>query len=362
MCPQTILRFIFRDLIQTKLLKLRRNTKDKQREPIYSKTINKIKLISSYIIFVIIATTVAINFMLYFVSYEYFFANVLDLQNHFTLFAFCLGFGLIAIYLVTITKENFCIYACPYARVQSILYDKHTFTAVYNLFRGGHVYKDNKKSIFRKKDFTGDEECIACEQCVKICPTGIDIRKGLQLECIECLECVDACTDVMSRVNKKSLITWNSEASINHNDKTKLVRTKSIAYSIAIIAIVGLLIFNAGIKTNFQLNINRTSQLFSEQKTKINNAYLFLFQNTDNKDHEYYFEIDNKDIKILRPSSPFSIKAKSKSKKIVALSIDKTLLSKYKNEKIKIKIIAYEINNKESKVIRDGIFIFPLKK
>jgi len=359
MCPQTIFRYVFRDLIQTKLLGLRRNVFDKRREPNYDKTINKVKVVVSYIIFILMSFVISADFLLYFVPYDYFFENIFDISNHPTLFVFWLFFVFMTILLVTIAKENFCIYACPYARVQSVIYDQHTFTAVYNLIRGGSIYKDGKKVINRKKDFTGDEECIACEQCVKVCPTGIDIRKGLQIECIECLECVDACSDVMGKMGKESLITWNSESSINRNNKTNIFRTKTIAYIVAIGIIIGLLIYNAGIKNAFELNINRTAQLYINKDTTIDNAYLFLFQNTDNKKHTYYFEIDNKDIKILKPSSPITIKPKKLAKKIVALSIDKKLLSKYTGGEIKIKIIAYDVDNKQNKVIKDGVFIFP---
>ncbi len=359
-CPQTILRYIFRDLIQTKLLSLRKNVNNKQKEPDYSKISNQIKYILSYVIFFAIACGVAVNFMLYFIPYDYFFAHILDYENHKTLIFFTALFIFIIMLLVVFLKEKFCIYACPYAKVQSVLYDKHTFTAVYDTIRGGDVYKDNKQVIFSKKEWTGKEECVACNKCVRVCPTGIDIRKGLQVECIECLECVDACDSVMGSMNKESLISWNSDSQINLKKKTNIIRAKSIAYFMVITAIIGLLTINSQNKENFQLNINRTSQLYSIKETSIQNAYIFLFHNTSNKTKEYYFKTSNPDIKINRPRKPFKIKAKSKLKEIVALEMDNTLI---KNEKtLKINIIAYETNNKESEVIRKTIFILPEAK
>jgi len=357
LCPQTILRYIFRDLIQTKLLRLRRNVNNKQKEPDYSNLTNKVKYILSYVIFFVIACGVAVNFMLYFVSYDYFFAHILDVENHKTLIGFTFSFVFIIILLVVILKENFCIYACPYAKVQSIMYDKHTFTAVYSTVRGGDIYKNNKQVIFSKKDFSENEECIACNKCVRVCPTGIDIRKGLQVECIECLECVDACESVMSSMNKKSLISWNSEAQINKNDTTKVFRFKSVAYFASILGIILLLFINSQNKESFQLNINRTSQLYSIKEESIQNAYIFLFENTSNKDHKYYFTIDNPNIKIMRPKKPFMLKSKESRKKIVALEMSKSLIQG--DDIIKINIIAYEQDNRVNEVKRKSIFVLP---
>ena len=359
-CPQTILRYIFRDLIQTKLLSLRKNVNNKQKEPDYSKIINQAKYILSYVIFFAIACGVAVNFMLYFIPYDYFFAHILDYDNHKTLISFTALFIFIIVLLVTILKEKFCIYACPYAKVQSVLYDKHTFTAVYNTIRGGNIYKDNKQVIFSKKEFTNNEECVACNKCVRVCPTGIDIRKGLQVECIECLECVDACDSVMGSMNKESLITWNSESQINLKKPTNIIRAKSIAYFLAIMAIIGLLAISSQNKESFQLNINRTSQLYIIKEASIQNAYIFLFHNTSNKTKEYYFKVSNPDIKIKRPRKSFTLKAKSKTKKIVALEMDNSLISD--NKTLKLDIIAYEIDNKENKVIRKTIFLLPKNK
>jgi cytochrome c oxidase accessory protein FixG len=360
LCPQSILRYIFRDLIQTKLLKLRRNVLNKQKEPDYSKLINKFKYVLSHIIFYMIAFSVAINFMLYFVSYDYFFANILDIENHKVLIGFTIGFVGIIVLLVVILKENFCIYACPYAKVQSIMYDKHTFTAVYSNVRGGEIYKDNKQVIFSKKDFNNNEECVACDKCVRVCPTGIDIRKGLQVECIECLECVDACTDVMGSMDKKSLISWSSESIVNQNQPTKLFRFKSIAYLVVISVIVTLLVINGKNKEDFKLNINRTSQLYRIKPTTIQNAYIFLFHNTSQKDHKYYFKVNNPNIQIIRPRKSFTLKAKEKLKKVVALEMDKKFI---KNETvIKINITAYEEDNPTSQIVRKSIFVLPEKQ
>ena len=367
LCPQTILRFVFRDLIQTYLLGLRRNIDNKQKDPDMSIFSNKIKYLASIFIFFIVSSLVGSNFLLFFVPYDYFFANILDFENHKTLIFFALLFIFIINMLVVLLKENFCIYACPYARVQSILYDKHTFTAVYNHNRGGLIYQGGKEVITSKKQWESQEECITCNKCVKVCPSHIDIRKGLQIECIECLACADACDTIMEKFNKPSLIQWDSDAETHTKEKTNLLRVKSIAYMGAISFIIAMIVFMSFKKEYLQLNINRTSQLYVVKDTTIQNAYIFLFQNTTSKDHKYYFSIDSKYLKIIRPKKEFKLRAKSKIKKIVALEIDKNLIEKFKEEHksntAKIEIKAYvtdsKMDDKEIFVIRQSIFVVP---
>ena len=200
-CPQTIFRTIYRDLIETKLLGLRR-IKNKQKDPDLSKAENKTKKVIGIIIWACLALIAAADFLWYFVPPEDFFAYLQDPLEHLFLIGFVLGIAAFLIYDVVFLKEDFCVYICPYSRVQSVLYDNDTFQAIYSTNRGGDIYNDNKeKIIFKAKDLPIDtNECTTCEACVTVCPTHIDIRKGLQLECINCLECVDACTTVMGKL------------------------------------------------------------------------------------------------------------------------------------------------------------------
>ena len=97
------------------------------------------------------------------------------------------------------------------------------------------IYDENKeKVVWKIKDLPDPaNECTACEACVTVCPTHIDIRKGLQLECINCLECVDACTTVMGKLGKPSLVQWSSTNTIVENKPTKLLRKTTIMYFIS---------------------------------------------------------------------------------------------------------------------------------
>jgi cytochrome c oxidase accessory protein FixG len=364
-CPQTIFRVIYRDLIETKLLKLRRTIKNKQKEPDYSLTENKVKKVVAILLWTVLAFVAAADFMWYFVPPEDFFEYLQNPAEHTVLIGFVSGIALFLIYDVVSLKENFCVYICPYSRVQSVLYDDHTLQAIYDENRGGKIFNENKeKIVFKAKDLPNEaNECTTCESCVTVCPTHIDIRQGLQLECINCLECVDACTQVMAKKGKPSLVQWNSTHEVIDGGKTDLFRTKVKGYIVVLLIIMGLLAFMSTKKEYMLLNINKTTQLYKiKDDHSVENSYIFLFQNTDSKDHEYFFEVVGRDdIEIIRPSKPFLLKADHKKKKVVVLRATKTLVDDDRRDTpIPIKIRAYALDDKEKIVVeRDSVFTYP---
>jgi len=362
-CPQTIFRVIYRDLIESTLLKLRR-IKNKQKDPDLSNAQNVSKKVIGIVLWSILSLIAASNFMWYFVPPEDFFVYLQDPVEHKFLIGIVLSIAAFLIYDVVKLKEDFCIYVCPYSRVQSVLYDDDTLQAIYSTKRGGNIYDDHKeKVIFKQKDLPNEsDECTACESCVTVCPTHIDIRKGLQLECINCLECVDACTKVMGKLGKPSLVQWSSTNEIFNGKATKIVRKSTIMYSVALIIIIGLLFIMGGEKEHMLLNINKTTQLYKiKENNKVANNFLFLFQNTDSKEHTYALEIvDNPDIEIER-FEPFKLGAKQLTKKVIILTTTKRLVDdNTKDTPIPVTIKAYAVDDpKKVVVFRKAVFIFP---
>ena len=369
-CPQTIFRVIYRDLIETKLLKLRKRIKNKQQEPDMSKPINQVKKLIAIGLWSLLAIVAAADFLWYFVPPEEFFQYIQHPSEHGIMIGILIGIALFLIADIVFIKENFCVYICPYSRVQSVLYDDDTIMAVYNPNRGGEIYtgegNDRHKVYEKKKDLLADNpaaECVTCESCVTVCPTHIDIRKGLQLECINCLECVDACTVVMGSQSKPSLIEWNSEHEVLDGGHTSFKRPKVIAYlSVIAVIIIGLFMAETS-KENMLLNINKDTRLYKvEAGGKVENDYTFLFQNTDNKKHQYYFEVQGLEgINIVAPKKPFSIAAGFKKKKIVILETDKVLVRSTKQDMpLPITIKAYAVDDPENIVIfKPSVFVYP---
>jgi cytochrome c oxidase accessory protein FixG len=380
-CPQTVFRVIYRDLIETKILGLRKRIKNKQQEPDMSKPENKVKKVLAILIWTVLAIVAASDLLWFFVPPEDFFSYLQNPTDHWTLIGSVLGIAAFLVYDIVFLQENFCIYVCPYSRVQSVLYDEHTVMALYDMHRGGDIYDGHEKKYSKQKDIVAAQpnaECTACEACVTVCPTHIDIRQGLQLECINCLECVDACTTVMGKLGKPSLVTWSSDYEIvDQKGKTKYFRPKVLAYMFLLVAISIMLGFMGSTKEHMLLNINKETRLYSEKllpdgKVKVDNSYIFLLQNTENTPMKFFFEIVqpkgiNGKIEIAKPTKPFRVVPGTKKKKIVTLrTTDMLVENDRKDTIIPITIHAYALdkNGKKSErvsVIRHTTFVFPKK-
>jgi cytochrome c oxidase accessory protein FixG len=174
-------------------------------------------------IFVLLAAIIAHIFLSYFISipqlWEWMRTSPLE---HWGAFVF-MGVATAAIYFnFAWFREQLCIVICPYGRVQSALIDDDTLNVAYDYERG------NPPGPVKDED-AGD--CIACKRCIQVCPTGIDIRQGLQLECIGCAACMDACDEIMDKVNRpRGLIRYASDRELE-GKKTRWIRPRTILYT-----------------------------------------------------------------------------------------------------------------------------------
>ena len=359
-CPQTVFRVIYRDLIEGVLLGMRRR-ENKQKEVDYSLPINKIKKAVAIGLWIIIAFVAAADFSWYVVPPEDFFVYIQNPAEHKVLIGMIMIIALFLIYDVLKMGEKFCTYLCPYVRIQSSMYDRDTVYTIYDDKRGGAVFDEGIK--VGKKPLSGD--CTGCEACVKVCPTHIDIRKGLQLECLNCLECADACTVVMDKLGKPTLISWTSARAAIDGLKTRFVRFRSIAYAVLLTGIFAVLVVMSGTKETMLLNINKSGKIYQidEQTKRVTNDYVFLFSNTSAEPHTYYFEVIGNDaIRISTPLEPFEIAADSKQKKVVILYSDQPLSDGSSNDtKLLVKIRAYAVDDATISVEREAIFAYPPK-
>ena len=314
-CPQTIFRVIYRDLIETKLLKLRKSIKNKQK-PIDSTPANHLKRILAISLLTLITLCASGVFLCYFIIPSDFLTALHEPSEHKILLAFWLCIAGFMVFNIAFLQENFCIYVCPYARVQSVLYDNDTLMAIYDAKRGGAIYTPEGMPKPRSEG-----SCIHCLECVRCCPTHIDIRKGMQLECINCLECVDACTRVLGKLGQPSLVRWSSPNAIESNAKVRYKRKITIGYGVVLaIVLVAMGYMGAG-KEPILVNIDRNTQLYEVRKNgAVDNFYVFLFQNTSKEEQSYKIElIDQSGISIISPKEPIKVKAGGKLKKVITL-------------------------------------------
>ena len=187
-------------------------------------------------------------------------------------------------------REQVCIYMCPYARFQSVMFDSDTLIISYDEKRGENRGKRSRKTDHKA---AGLGDCIDCHHCVNVCPTGIDIRDGLQVECVACGACVDACDDIMTRVGyEKGLIKYTTENQLN-GGTTKIIRPKLIAYFIVVLAMMAYFAYVIFDRVPIEVDVHRDrGQLFTQVSEQIiENSYSLKIANKSNEDHRYTITI-----------------------------------------------------------------------
>lgn len=138
-------------------------------------------------------------------------------------------------------REQACTLVCPYGRFQGVLIDAHTINVTYDYKRGESKVGRAKFRKNEDRKAAGKGDCIDCGQCVVVCPTGIDIRNGIQLECVNCTACIDACDEVMEKVNLPTgLIRYASEDNIKNGEPFRFTK-RMMAYTVALLALLGVM-------------------------------------------------------------------------------------------------------------------------
>ncbi|PWL39386.1 cytochrome c oxidase accessory protein CcoG [Flagellimonas aquimarina] len=192
-------------------------------------------------------------------------------------------------------REQVCIIACPYGRLQGVLLDNKSIVVAYDHKRGEG---DNGRKKFRKnedRDALGHGDCIDCFQCVNVCPTGIDIRNGTQLECVNCTACIDECDHIMDSIKKpRGLIRYASEDEINKKAKFKFT-ARMKGYTAVLVVLTGILIGMLFLRNELEANILRLPGQLYERKANnmISNVYTYKLVNKTSKD------VDNVSFKLL---------------------------------------------------------------
>lgn len=185
-------------------------------------------------------------------------------------------------------REQVCIIACPYGRLQGVLLDNKSIVVAYDHKRGE---KEVGRAKFKKnedREASGKGDCIDCFQCVHVCPTGIDIRNGTQLECVNCTACIDACDKIMESVNlPKGLIRYASEENIEKKAKFKFTpRLKG--YTAVLVILIGVLSGLLFLRSDVEANVLRLpGQLYEHKENNmISNVFTYKLLNKTSRDIE----------------------------------------------------------------------------
>lgn len=259
-----------------------------------------IKKVSKQAIFFTIAVLIANTFLAYIIGVEEVIRIATEpvTQNWQGFIAMILFSG--AFYFVfSYMREQVCIAVCPYGRLQGVMLDKNSIVIAYDHIRGeprGKIRKQRKNKKTAAAQATSPEsaidmlpplgDCIDCKLCVQVCPTGIDIRDGTQLECVNCTACIDACDEVMDKINRpRGLIRYDSDNGILEGKK-KLFTPRVIGYTIVLAVLLLVNAFLLTSRTNVEVLILRTPGMLYQEvdDTYLSNLYNYQIINKTKKE------------------------------------------------------------------------------
>ena len=190
-------------------------------------------------------------------------------------------------------REAVCMHMCPYARFQSVMFDKDTLTISYDSARGEN--RGPRKREVKPAD-VGLGDCIDCQMCVQVCPTGIDIRDGLQMECIGCAACIDACDSIMDKMGyDRGLISYTSEHQLQ-GGKTHLLRPRLVGYTLVLLVMIGALVLALMERPMVSLDVSKDRGLFRENSQgQIENIYSLKVINKTQQRQDYQLSLVDAD-------------------------------------------------------------------
>ncbi len=236
-----------------------------------------------HIAFLIVAAVVANSFLSYFIAPQSLIHWMLrPPSEHPSAFA-AMSFVLLAFYAdLAWFREQFCAFVCPYARFQSVLFDRDTPAVAYDSARGDPRGKGSEKG-----------DCIDCGLCVRVCPTGIDIRNGAQLECIMCARCVDACDSIMSNLSRRTgLIRLASERELSSEGEAQkswfelgvFLRPRVIVYAASTLLVAGLAMWRVASRPRLAMTVTRVQGVAYSRLPDGGLANLFNIRMVNNTD------------------------------------------------------------------------------
>ena len=301
-----------------------------------------------WFIFLMISFFIANVFLAYLISSDELFKMIYEgPENHISTLISLLIFTGVFYFIFVWFREQVCIIACPYGRLQGVLLDNKSINVAYDFVRGE---KEIGRAKFNKQEdraTTGKGDCIDCHLCVHVCPTGIDIRNGTQLECINCTACIDECDTIMKSVGlPNGLIRYASEDEIEKKTKFKFT-TRMKGYTAVLFILVGILTGLLFIRNEVETTILRLpGQLFEHKGEDISNIYTFKIINKTNTDfNDIHFKLINiKGVINVVGQQEFKVKAQGMAEGTLFVQIHQYLLE---NDRTKLKI---EVYNEDKKI------------
>ncbi|MGR3173631.1 MAG: cytochrome c oxidase accessory protein CcoG [Candidatus Scalindua sp.] len=340
-----------------------------------------IKKAIKWLLFFFISTLVSHTFYAYFTGAGILASMALSSPSeNYTTFLIVNATTLIILFNFGWFKEQLCTVICPYGRLQSVLMDEDSLVVAYDENRG-EPRKGKKRSSGEsprrllsgespRRFLSGESgDCINCYKCVVVCPTGIDIRNGIQMECIACTSCIDACDEVM-RITRKpeGLIRYESENGLK-GEKTTVWKMKTYIYfGLTLLSFLGLFLYVLN-RSELDITVLRAHEnpyqvlSTSEGKTLIANHFTLNLKNQSSQEMEVDIirtdEVENSEIEIIAPTLPEIIPPGEAIKNHIFIKFSKSILDKKGRRYLKLQIMA-KSKNVTRKYIKEINLVGPI--
>lgn len=229
-------------------------------------------------------------------------------------------------------REQVCLYMCPYARFQSVMFDRNTLIVSYDKARGEP--RGARKNTLHTTQTNGDPraagvgDCIDCSICVQVCPTGIDIRDGLQYECINCALCIDGCDSVMDKMGyPRGLIRYTTE-NLLEGQPYRWLRPRLVGYTVAVWVMIGLFIYTLSTRIPLHVDVLRERDHLYRQTSDglTENTYTMRIINMDERAHRYRIASTGLDGAKLTGATDVAVDGGEVKELALRISIDPALL------------------------------------
>lgn len=320
-CPQTIFMEMLFRRIEYWIEGDRNHQKKLDRAPWNREKI--LKKGAKHLIFFAISFAIANTFLAYLIGSDELLAIQFDNPaNHIGGLSALLVFTFAFYGVFAKMREQVCTTVCPYGRLQGVLLDRNSMIVSYDYVRG------ENRSKFRKNEdraAEGKGDCIDCHQCVDVCPTGIDIRNGTQLECVNCTACIDVCNSIMEKTGlEPNLIRYDSEEGVSSRDPWKLT-TRAKAYTGVLVVLIGVFVTLLVTRTNVDTTLLRTpgTRYQEQQGSIISNMYNYKVVNKTGKAMPIELKLENLQGSVELASKTMSVEPQELAEGVLFVKLDR---------------------------------------
>ena len=279
-------------------------------------------------------------------------------RNHITGLSFMIAFTLVFYAIFARFREQACTFICPYGRLQSTMLDENSMVVAYDHKRGEKRAPWHRGHTIEVRRAEGLGDCVNCRACVAVCPTGIDIRNGTQMECVQCTACIDACDVIMDKIGRpRGLIRYASLNSIERGEHFKFT-PRMAAYLVALFALAGVLALLVFTRSDVETMLLRAPGALYQQLSdgRIENLYTIKIVNKTARDIELQLKLEdiNGQISIMGTGDLIVPKA-ALTQTSVLIAVDPTVLH---GATTKVKIGVYDMHGKRLETVKT-VFVGP---